>query len=371
MSTRVIKVRRKDQVASAARAGARALKAGLLVGFPTETVYGVAALAVNAEAMERLRELKSRPKRPFSVHLGRPKDADRYVRSMPETARKLIDRGWPGPITLVLPVGGRLAEAELEKAGLYKLLCLSDMIGLRCPDEPVARAMLRAVPGPVVAPSANPAGAPSPRSAADTLAALDGRIDLLIDCKSTKHGAVSTIVRCDGRGWKILRQGVHDERAIHRLLHRQFVFVCTGNTCRSPMAAGLAKKMLAEQYGCKVSELRSRGVEVVSAGIAAAPGHRASPEAVRAARNLGANISRHRSRKLTQKLIRQADMILCMTDLHVDVARRLVPSAANKVLRLDPAGVLADPIGGGLDVYERTAQQIRNALETRLDEGIS
>ena len=110
---------------------------------------------------------------------------------------------------------------------------------------------------------------------------------------------------------------------------------------------------------------------MISAGIAAANGHRASPEAVRAAKSLGANISQHRSRKLTPELIRRADMILCMTDLHVDVTRRLVPSAGRKVLRLDAAGALPDPIGGGEDVYGRTAIQICDALKTRLNEDIS
>jgi len=373
LHTDVIRADRTDasQIAEAAHKGVLALKKGKLVGFATETVYGVAAPATIDEAMDRLRELKNRPARPFSVHIGRPDDVRRFVRALPAQAELLIRRCWPGPVTLVVPAGTELADARLRRFdGLYDRLCHEGMIGLRCPDEPVARQMLAGTRLPIVAPSANLAGRPSPRSAEEVLDDLDGRIDLLIDSGPCRHGKDSTIVRCDEAGLEVLRAGVYDEPSIRRMLTRTYLFVCTGNTCRSPMAAGLARKLLAEQIGCKVADLSRRGVKVISAGTFAADGLGATEFAVQAARELGADISRHRSRILTRELINEADVVFCMTDSHVAEARRIAPDQAGKIRRLDPRGDVPDPVGGPIDVYRRSAERIRKALMQALADGV-
>jgi len=362
MGTRVVQVRsgREEQ---AATEGAEAISAGRLVAFATETVYGIAALTSNLEAMERLRELKDRPSRPFSVHIARPQDACRYVRRIPPPAERLMRKAWPGPLTLVLPVGKRLADASLHRLGVYRQLCWEGQIGLRCPDWAVTQSMLEKVSAPVVAPSANRAGAPSPRTGREVLEALDGQIDLLIDSGPTRYGTDSTIVRCDGEDWQVLRKGVYDTAAIRRLLRQRWLFACTGNTCRSPIAAGLARKMIAECLKCTVQELPARGFDVVSAGVFAADGLPPSPEAVRAVRRHGVDISRHRSRKLTDELIRSADLVLCMAQDHVAEVRRRVPTALARTRRLDPCGDISDPIGAGAGGYGSTADRIACLLK--------
>lgn len=368
VSTRVITHGSDAEAAQAARKGAEAILAGKLVGFGTETVYGIAALATDAGAMDRLRQLKSRPKRPFSVHLGVAADVHRYVADPPPPARRLISRAWPGPVTVILPTGGTLADSALEKAGLHRVLCADDMIGLRCPDSRVAQAMLAGVGEPVVATSANMAGGRPPRTADQVVAEMDGRIDLLIDSGPMRYGKDSTIVRFGPKGWQIVREGVCDAQMIGELLRERWLFVCTGNTCRSPMAQGLARKMLAERLGCKVNELICRGFEVVSAGAFAADGARASPEAVQIAAELGVDIDAHRSQRVTRELIKSADMVFCMSDTHVSEVLRLVPSASPRVRRLDKAVQVLDPIGGGLDACRRSARQIERALRTYLKE---
>ncbi len=367
ISTRVITHSSDAEAARAAAEGAEAILAGKLVGFPTETVYGVAALATNAGAMDRLRQLKSRPEKPFSVHLGTATDVDRYVADPPSRAQRLISRAWPGPVTIILPTGGTLAEVALEKAGLHGILCSEDMIGLRCPDSPVAQATLAGVGEPVVATSANAAGGQPPWTADEVMAELDGRIDLLIDGGPTRYGKDSTIVRFDRTGWQIVREGVCDARMIGELLRVMWLFVCTGNTCRSPMAQGLARKLLAERLGCKVGELICRGYELLSAGAFAADGGRASGEALQAAAELGVDIGDHRSQRITSELINSADMVFCMSDVHVSEVLRLVPSASGKVRRVDEAAQVPDPIGGGVEACRRSARQVERALREYLE----
>lgn len=370
MKTRIIKVTSTSKIASAVAAGAKAIKAGKLVAFPTETTYGIAVSAGDKSAMERLRELKSRPAKPFSVHMGSPDQVKRYVREVPPLAGRVIEKGWPGPITLLLPTGGALAEKKLQRAGLHDVLTYNDCVALRCVKHPVSQAMLLAVDSPVVAPSANLAGRKSPRDAGEVLAQLDGKIDLLIDGGPTRYDADSTIVKFEADKWKVVREGVLARNDIAELLTRRILFVCTGNTCRSPMAEGIARKLLADREGVTVAKLKKAGWDVLSAGVWAADGMKAAPEAVLAASRLGASISAHRSQKLTTELINSSDLVFCMTDRHAEGARSLSACAADKVRRLGGRADIPDPIGAGQDVYCKTAERIAQAVTEYMDKGI-
>ncbi len=370
MSTRVIKVDPLDvQAAIAAVAqGAEALAAGQLVAFATETVYGVGAVASNAEAMERLRDLKDRPERPFSVHMAWPEDVGRYVSDIGPAAAKVIRKAWPGPITLVLETGGQLPDQSLQAAGMHDLLTSEGRIGLRCPDTPITRTMLDAVDQVVVAPSANLAGHPSPRTGDEVLADIDGRIDLLIDSGPTDCGGDSTILACRGENWDVLRAGVCQQSDLKRIMARTYVFVCTGNTCRSPMAEGLAIKALCDKFKCEPNDLSEHGFCVESAGVFAFPGGAASPQSVQALKNFGVDISSHASQKLTSELINSSDLIFCCTRQHLSEARCLAPSAVAKMRLLDQDGDIPDPIGADVSVYLEIAERIDSAFRRYLDD---
>lgn len=348
----------------------RALRAGKLVAFPTETVYGLGAVATNARAVARLRKVKNRPKSPFTVLIGSPDEAERYVKDIPIPARTLIQKAWPGPVTVLLPVAGKFAHRSLQSKALFRRIAPAGVIGLRCPDHPVAQLLLKRLGRPVLAPSANLAGKSPPRNPEDVLTQLDGRIDILIDAGKTRFAKASTIVSF-GRGvCKVVREGVLDAGAIDRMIRRRILFVCTGNTCRSPMASALAKKSLSDRLGCKPDELERFGQEVLSAGVFTAGGASATAEAVGAAAELGGDLKKHRSIKLTSGLIDSADLIFCMGRSHLDAVVRGAPGAAEKTFLLDEAGDIEDPIGGDSRTYLRTAGKIERSLKKRVKENL-
>ncbi len=209
-TTRVLKVDPRSPEAEPIQAAAEVLRAGGLVAFPTETVYGLGANALDAEAVRGIFRAKERPAYdPLIVHLAEAKDLERVARDLPPVAFELAARFWPGPLTLVLPRGPRVPSAVT--AG-------GDTVAVRVPSHPVARALIRAAGVPVAAPSANRFGRLSPTRARDVLADLEGRIDLLLDAGPTTVGVESTILSLLTPVPTVLRPGGVEREALEALL---------------------------------------------------------------------------------------------------------------------------------------------------------
>jgi L-threonylcarbamoyladenylate synthase len=200
MKTQVLKVDpRRPDPAVIKRAG-EIIRGGGLVGFPTETVYGLAADALNEDAVRRVFEVKGRPaSNPLPVQVACTEDVYKLASEVPEVAAKLMDRFFPGPLTLVLNAAPSVSE--IITAGTGK-------IGIRMPDHPVALALIESASGPIVAPSANTSGDPPPTTADEVLAYFDGRIELILDAGPSPIQVASTIVDVTKTPPHILRQGV-------------------------------------------------------------------------------------------------------------------------------------------------------------------
>ena len=197
---------------AAVAAAARCLAEGGLVGFPTETVYGLGADATNPAAIARLYQAKGRPSfNPLIAHVG-DLEAARRIGRFDAQATALAEAFWPGPLTLVLPRTNHCAVADLATAGL-------DTVAIRVPAHPLARKILRAFGGPVVAPSANLSGHVSPTTAAHVQSDLAGRIDLIVDGGAVAVGVESTIVGCF-EAPMLLRPGGLPRGEIERVLGR-------------------------------------------------------------------------------------------------------------------------------------------------------
>lgn len=181
-----------------ARAG-RIIRGGGLVAFPTETVYGLGANALDGAAVRRIFEAKGRPAdNPLIVHVGETGDLDGVVERTGPVAEKLIARFWPGPLTLVLPK--RPGIPREVTAGL-------DTVGVRMPAHPVALHLVRAAGVPIAAPSANASGRPSPTRAEHVLADLNGRVEVILDGGPAAVGLESTVLDLTGPQPVVLRPG--------------------------------------------------------------------------------------------------------------------------------------------------------------------
>ena len=201
METRVLPFN-DDAIAEAARL----ILAGEPVAVPTETVYGLAADATNAEAVARIYEAKGRPIfNPLIVHVSDILEAQQ-LGHFDAQAHGLANEHWPGPLTLVLPLTEGSGIASIVTAGL-------PTIGLRVPSHPAMQALLRAVRRPLAAPSANLSGSISPTRAGHVLKSLGGRIPLIVDGGATQRGLESTIVAATGGLLRLLRPGPIDVEA--------------------------------------------------------------------------------------------------------------------------------------------------------------
>jgi len=331
------------------------LAKGAVVAFPTETVYGLAAAAGDEDAVGRLREVKGRPEeKPLSLHVPDIEDVLRLAGPLHPRAKRLVLRLLPGPVTLVLPADD------------------GEPIGFRLPDHGVAREFLRGAGVPVVATSANLAGEAPLTDGAAVEEAFRGRVDAILSAGGTRYGKASTVVRALGPAVEILREGVVPAARVREAAAYSVHFVCTGNLCRSPMAEGILRRLVAERMEVAEADLVERFVRIHSSGTAALTGDPATPPAVAAAAKWDADIADHVARPLTPSLILNSDLIVTATAHHAEVILTFAPEAYGRVrpMRRDRTDV-RDPYGRSESLYRRVAAEIREEMTSLADEVVA
>lgn len=342
---------------SAVAAAVDALRAGELVVLPTETIYGLFARADAPAAVERLRALVPPAEgSPWSAAWHAPSAEavlDRVTLRHP-LHRWLIRRLSPGPVAFVLPPDAQGPDLAGDPGG---------ELTIRIPSDPIAAAVLEGVASPVIGVRLGAvAGLDDQHFAADRAASTTGA-SAVLDAGPTRHSAASTVLRLvdpalSPAGYEVLREGVYSESSLARRVPRRILFVCTGNTCRSPLAQAIARELVAEGPIPTIVE---------SAGVAAASGAPATPDAIEAGDDLGLDLSGHHAQQVDRAMVRAADAIFAMTRSHAAALLQLVPDAPVQTLDRT-GGDVPDPIGQGLDVYRATADRLRTLIAERLRE---
>ena len=220
---------------------------------------------------------------------------------------------------------------------------------------------------PLVLAEARLADQQAPTTAGGVAESILDQIPLLLDDGPTRYGVGTTCVRVAGDRWELLHEGVIEQAAMNQFVKPVIALVCTGNTCRSPMAETLLRELLRKKFDCEDA------VRVLSAGVAAGHGHGASPQAIEVMGNRCLDLTGHSSRPFDESVVQVADLVLTMTRGHRDAILAAFPDMHDRVftMRRD-GGDITDPVGMPVEVYEACAEQIESELKqwiVALDEG--
>jgi protein-tyrosine-phosphatase/tRNA A37 threonylcarbamoyladenosine synthetase subunit TsaC/SUA5/YrdC len=348
----------------------QALVEGEVVGLPTETGYVTAAHALQPEAGSRLAKVRERLGCPRSLlALKHPQEALDYMPQMGELGRKLTRRFWPGPVTMWFTESSAGGLAGSLPPGTQQELGTADGLAFRVPGHDLTWNVLRLLPAPLLATGEIPGPKTRFPTAVELAHSAGDALGIIVDAGPGRYDQPTSLVRVDRDRWEVLHEGVAPTRTLDRLAGNMYLFVCTGNTCRSPMAEGLFRKLLADRLKCPEDELVDRGYMVASAGVAAGLGSPPSPEAVELLRDRGVDLRGHESQPVTPQLLSRADQIFTMTRSHREMLLREFPEAAPRVKLLARDGTdVIDPIGAGMEEYRRCADQIEEYLQGILAE---
>ena len=361
----------EQAVARAVTRAAEAIANGELVAVPDEAGYQLLASICNPDATDRLLQatLPRDPLDPLDpldpIVLGTDAlSLLQLIEDPPgpgELTLRLARRCWPAPV--VLELNPQATAPDRWSPAFWERVTQRQRLGVRVPAHEVPRGLLDLADSPLLA-------RPLPvTDAGEVVVGCTESASVMLQAGPSRYAGGDTRIRVDGQEWEITREGAVGAATVARMACRVVVFVCTGNTCRSPMAEAMFRKLAAQRLQCPDEELVDRGLLVGSAGVGTYGGSSISPEAAESLRERGIESASHVSQPLTAELAVQADHLVAMTRGHRDSILNTWPDAAPRVRLLDPNGTdIDDPIGGSSDVYAACCREIETHLEALIDE---
>jgi len=345
----------------AVQAAVAELEAGGLVCLPDECGWNLAGLSTNSATLTKLKSDRGESPVQEVLSIAHPSIVSDFVTNGSRLLQKLTARCWPGPVVL-------RATAATENGLISQWPEAARSWGVTdrgrafyCPAESFTQEVLRSVTAPLVSLLGGASCTPQMLGLPEA--------SLTVYAGTPRFSTPPTVVAVRQNSFQIECPGVVSERMLTRLAGEVYLFVCTGNTCRSPMAEGIFRKMLADHLHCREDELIDHGYVVISAGLAAYHGAPASPESLALLRESGIDLSSHESQPVTEELLQHCDQILTMTRNHRDAVLSNYPELASQVRLLSPrADDVPDPFGASLEEYIRCQKVITECLEHLLAE---
>lgn len=350
-----------NDITAAVRSAVSRLDEGELVSIPDEVGTLVLARPDQADAARRLQQQSDALGEAFQVvALAHRSVLDDYVNEICELGEKLASRCWPGPVALRFGesfAAGLTVDWPMESR---KWGYTEGGRSFLVPAHSFAYFLLRQLSTPMLGLVVS----------AQSMEKMDlSCCGLEVSSSETRFREGMTVARILDSSFEIERSGIVSERVLSRLSGEVYLFVCTGNTCRSPMAEALFRRMLENKLQCRDDELLDKGYAVASAGLAAYPGASANPEAIRLLQAEGIDLTAHESQPVTAELLAHCDHIITMTQSHRDAILNSLPELAGKVRTLAPDGRdISDPFGAGPEEYKRCRDEIEGYLKQLLDE---
>ncbi len=342
----------------------QALTEGKVVALPTESSYLLCASGLNTDAAQSVAEYANTLSSRLSLIARGTGEILDYCPEISPVARRIVQRGMPGPIALNLSADERSLVSALgnELAGHLRE---GDQLSIRLPAHPAVLDVMRLLKGPVIAAEISSEQGVA-TSANDAAKAAGDACSFVVDDGPTHFGAAATAISVESNQCKLEVPGVVDNERLWQLSQLTILIVCTGNTCRSPMAQVILDSLLRKKFSLPPQNGPLSGaVFVASAGVSAFPGSPASQGARTAAKIRGLSLAAHQSSPVTRHSVEHADFVFAMTGTHRSAILQAMPEAASKVRLISGGtGDVSDPFGGDQAIYDSCADQIEGYLQT-------
>ena len=364
--TKILDWRKSDDPRDLVHLAVQALAEGHVVALPSNYSYLLVASGLYPNAVQQLSQIAVRAAQgPISLMVRASDETLDYFPDISPAARRLARKSWPGPVMLSLPAAHESSVLRcLDERVIRALQDSNQRICVWQPEHVVLEHVCRLSSGPLVCVTAKDAAGKSAQrfeqiNPDDSVLAIDDREVL--------SPGEPTIVAIDGNVGHVVHNGLLDQAGLRQISQWSVLYVCTGNTCRSPMAHAMMERKISEKFG-RLSPDGKCPVVALSAGVSAYGGEPASHGAIAAIRQFGTTLDQHQSTQLNAALVEQADLILAMGQRHKHVIVSQWPSAASKVHLISPdGGEISDPFGGPLENYQKCALQLDKHTDYWID----